>query len=87
MLGNTGRSRMERNKLPCTSLPRLFSGQEGSYLLIIKDYMGILSEGLITSLDLRTKISNKKQREMFFITDITNQDFRKLIKNLLIHII
>ena len=32
------------------------------------------------SLDLRTKISNKKQKSRFAITDITNQDLRKLLK-------
>ena len=29
-------------------------------------------EGLNTSLDIRTKISEKKQKEKFYITDIAN---------------
>ena len=37
-------------------------------------------KGLTTSLDLRTKRSNNKQKERFNITDITNQYFRKLLK-------
>ena len=45
-----------------------------------KGYMIIPVQGLTTSLDLRTKISNKKQKERFSITDIPNQDFRKLLK-------
>ena len=36
--------------------------------------------GLTPSLDLRTKIQNKKQKEFFSITDINKQDFRKLLK-------
>ena len=36
-------------------------------------------KGLTNSLSLRTKRSNKKQKEFFSITDITNQDFSKLI--------
>ena len=44
--------------------------------------MGILGKGLTTSLDLRTKSLNKKQNVMFTITDITKQDFRKLLKKL-----
>ena len=31
-------------------------------------------------MDLKTRISNKKQKSRFSITDITNQDFRKLLK-------
>ena len=42
--------------------------------------MGRLGKGLITSLSLRTKRSNKKQKSKFAITDITNQYFRKLLK-------
>ena len=33
-----------------------------------------------TSLALRIKMPNKKQKSMISITEITNQDFRKLIK-------
>ena len=43
--------------------------------------MGKLGKELITSLDLRTKIPNKKQKARFATTEITNQDFRKLLKN------
>ena len=45
-----------------------------------KDYMGRPGKGLTTSLDLRTKRSNQKQKERFAITNITNQDFRKFLK-------
>ena len=42
--------------------------------------MGISGKGLTTSLTLDTKIQNKKQKEMTNITNITPQDFRKLLK-------
>ena len=35
---------------------------------------------MITSLDVRTKSSNKKKKARFSNTDITNQDFRKLLR-------
>ena len=35
-----------------------------------------------TSLGISNKNSNKKQKEMFAITDITTQDNRKFLKNL-----
>ena len=35
---------------------------------------------MTTSLDIRTKRSNKKQKARFSITDITNKNFRKFIK-------
>ena len=41
--------------------------------------MEIPGKGVTNSLDLRTKMSNKKQRERFAIIDITKQDFRKLL--------
>ena len=44
-------------------------------------------KGMTTYLDLRTKISNKKQKEKFYITDITEQDFSNFIKNFRIHLI
>ena len=43
--------------------------------------MGIPGKVLTTSLILRTKSSNKKQKERSVITGITNQDFGKLLKN------
>ena len=43
--------------------------------------MRTLVKGLSTSLDLRTKRSNKKQKDRFSITDINIQDFRKFINN------
>ena len=43
-------------------------------------YMERLVKRLTNSLALRTKISNKKQKARFEITDINNQDFRKLLK-------
>ena len=39
--------------------------------------MVISGEGMTTSLALRTKIPNKKQKARIAITDITNHDFRK----------
>ena len=42
--------------------------------------MGRPSKGLTTSLAFRTKIPNKKKGKIS-ITDITNQDFRKLLNN------
>ena len=42
--------------------------------------MGRPGKWLTTSLDLRTKISNKEQKVSFLITDIPNQDFRRLLK-------
>ena len=41
--------------------------------------MGRLGKRVTTSLDLRTKRSNNKQKSGFSITDITNKDFRKLL--------
>ena len=35
---------------------------------------------LTTSLDIRTKSSNKKEKTGFVITEVTNQDFRKFLK-------
>ena len=43
--------------------------------------MGIPGYGLATSLDLITKRSNKKQKARFLISDITKQNFSKLLKN------
>ena len=45
-----------------------------------RDYMRILGKGLTTSLALRTKIPNKKRKARFYITDITNHYFSKLLK-------
>ena len=45
-----------------------------------KDYTGIPGKGMATYLDLRTKISKNKQKERFSITDINEQDFRKLLR-------
>ena len=42
--------------------------------------MEIPGKGLTTYPDLRTKSSNKKQKERFAITDINNKDFIKLLK-------
>ena len=42
--------------------------------------MVIPSKGLNTSMYIMTKRSTKKQKARFAITDITNQDFRKLLK-------
>ena len=45
-----------------------------------RDYVGIPGKGLTTYLTLRTKSPNKKQNTRIYITDITYQYFRKLIK-------
>ena len=37
-------------------------------------------KGLTTSLALRTKSPNNKQKERFPITDITNQNFKNFLK-------
>ena len=42
--------------------------------------MGIPGKGMNTSMDIRNKIPNKKQRAGFAITDITKQDLRKLLQ-------
>ena len=42
--------------------------------------MGRPGKGLTTSLDISTKIPNKKQKARFYIPDITKQDIRTLIK-------
>ena len=42
--------------------------------------MIIPSKGLNTSIYIMTKRSTNKQKARFAITDITNQDFRKLLK-------
>ena len=42
--------------------------------------MKISGKGLTNSQTLSTKIPNKKQKARTDITDITNQDFRKLFK-------
>ena len=42
-----------------------------------RDYMGRPGKGMNTSLTLRTKNPNNKQKARFYITEITNQDFRK----------
>ena len=42
--------------------------------------MDIPGKGMTNFLALRTKISNKKQKAGFDITDISNQDFRKFLK-------
>ena len=46
-----------------------------------KDYMVRPGKCLTNSLDISTKRSNKRQKARFAITDITNQDFSKLPKN------
>ena len=42
--------------------------------------MGGEKKWITTSLDFRTKRSNIKQKVRFYINDITNKDFRKLLK-------
>ena len=42
--------------------------------------MGRPNKGMAAYLALRTKNPNKKQKARFDITDITKEDFRKLLK-------
>ena len=42
--------------------------------------MGIPGKGLNISTALRTKMPNKKKKTRFAITDISNKEFRKLLK-------
>ena len=44
--------------------------------------MEILAMGMTVSIMLLTKSPNNKQKARFAITDITNQDFRKLLKEI-----
>ena len=44
--------------------------------------MEILVRGMNESIMLMTKNPNNKQKTRFAITDITNQDFRKLLKEI-----
>ena len=43
--------------------------------------MGRPGKGMTKSMDLRNKLPKKKQKSGYNITDITNQDFRKLLNN------
>ena len=45
-----------------------------------RDYMRIPAKDLTTSLSIRAKNPNKKQKSRFSINDITNQYFREFIK-------
>ena len=45
-----------------------------------RDYIGISGKGMTTYMTIRTKITNKKQKARFAITDIINQYFIKLLK-------
>ena len=47
-----------------------------------RDYIGRSSDGLTIFMPLSTKIPNKKQYAMFVITRITDQYFRKLLKEI-----
>ena len=46
-----------------------------------KDYMGRPGKALNTSMDLRNKIPNNKQNKWFAVTEMTNLDFSKLLRN------
>ena len=50
-------------------------------------YMGISGKGLSTSMNLRSKNPNNKQKESTDIIDINNQYFRKFLKRLKNHLI
>ena len=45
----------------------------------LRDYMGRPGKGLTNSLTFSTEILDKKKNARTSITDITNQDFRKLL--------
>ena len=51
-------------------------------LFIIKGYTGRPGKWLTSSLDLRTKSSNKKKKARFSITNIIIQDFSKFLKKI-----
>ena len=81
MLGNTGISRMARNTLSWTYFLKLDCMDKREVTSSwSNDYIGRPGKSLNTSLAPKTKSSNKKQREKFSITEITNQDFTKLLK-------
>ena len=44
-------------------------------------YMRIPGKGMTTSMDLKTKSPNNKQKERFVITEITKNYFNKLLRN------
>ena len=46
----------------------------------LRDYMGISGKEMNNYLDLRTKTLNKKQKARIAIADITNQNYRRLLK-------
>ena len=46
-----------------------------------KDFIVRTSKGLTAYISLKTKSSNNKQKERFYITDTTKQDFRKFLNN------
>ena len=46
-----------------------------------RDYMVIPGKGVNTSLYIRTKGKNKKENSGFVVTDVTNHNFRKSLKN------
>ena len=83
MLGNTGKSIMVRNTLSWKYLLSLTVWTRGEFTSPeSKDYVEITGKRMNTSLAISTKSSNKKQKSRFAITDITNKDFKKLLKNL-----
>ena len=52
-----------------------------STFLESNDYIVIPGKGLTTSINLKNKSSNKKQKARFAITVINIKDFRKFLKN------
>ena len=46
----------------------------------LRDYMGISGKEMNNYLALRTKRLNKKQKARIAIADITNQNYRRLLK-------
>ena len=82
MLGNTRISRTVTITSSWTTLYAWLSRQYGFTSSWSCDYMGRSGDGMTTSLALRTKSPNKIQNVGFSITDITYQDFRKMIKGL-----
>ena len=82
MLVNTQRSRLVRSTSYWTYLLRIIFCKTGKLPLHNQDNIREKGKGLTASMSLRTKITNKKQKSKFAISDNSNQDFREFLKKL-----
>ena len=80
MLGNTGKSRMVKIISLWSFIWSLIVLTRGKLPLQNQGIIGISGKGMNTSLALRTKSPNKKQKARISITGINNQDFRNFLK-------